>query len=81
MANLQEKLQYLKEVAGNPGKQLAQYLRQGRHGLECEDSTDYRLPVSPGELLTVVRETSAGFLCKKQGVTGWYYGRLSDIME
>lgn len=30
MANLQEKLQYLKEVAGNPGKQLAQYLRQGR---------------------------------------------------
>lgn len=60
---------------------LNDYLRQGPHGLECEDSTDYRLPVSPGELLTVVRETSAGFLCKKQGVTGWYYGRLSDIME
>lgn len=60
---------------------LNEYLHQGRHGLECEDSTDYRLPVSPGEVLTVVRKTRSGFLCKKDGVTGWYYGRLSDIME
>ena len=60
---------------------LNEYLRQGPGGLECEDSTDYRLPVSPGEVLTVVRRTSRGFLCKKDGVTGWYYGRLSDIME
>ena len=60
---------------------LNEYLRQGPDGLECEDSTDYRLPVSPGEVLTVVRKTSRGFLCKKDGVTGWYYGRLSDIME
>lgn len=60
---------------------LNAYLRQGQHGLECEDSTDYRLPVVPGDLLTVVRKTKRGFLCKKEGVTGWYYGRLSDIME
>ena len=60
---------------------LNDYLRQGRQGLECEDSTDYRLPVSPGELLTVVKKTKVGFLCKKDGVTGWYYGRLSGIME
>ena len=60
---------------------LNDYLRQGQHGLECEDSTDYRLPVEPGNLLTVVRKTKRGFLCKKDGVTGWYYGRLSDIME
>ena len=60
---------------------LNEYLRQGPNGLWCEDSTDYRLPVSPGEVLTVVRKTSRGFLCKKDGVTGWYYGRLSDIME
>ena len=60
---------------------LNEYLRQGRHGLECEDSTDYRLPVAPGDLLTVVIKTKRGFLCKKKGVTGWYYGRLSDIME
>ena len=60
---------------------LNEYLRRGPKGLECEDSTDYRLPVSPGDLLTVVRKTKDGFLCKKEGVTGWYYGRLSDIME
>ena len=60
---------------------LNDYLRQGPGGLECEDSTDYRLPVAPGEVLTVVRKTKRGFLCKKEGVTGWYYGRLSDIME
>ena len=60
---------------------LNAYLRQGQDGLECEDSTDYRLPVAPGDRLTVVRTTKRGFLCKKEGVTGWYYGRLSDIME
>ena len=60
---------------------LNAYLRQGPHGLECEDSTDYHLPVAPGEVLTVVRKTKSGFLCKKDGVTGWYYGRLSDIMK
>lgn len=59
---------------------LNEYLRQGPAGLWCEDSTDYRLPVSSGDLLTVVKKTKAGFLCKKEGVTGWYYGRLSDIM-
>ena len=54
---------------------LNEFLRQGPRGLECEDSTDYRLNVSPGDVLTVVRKTSAGFLCKKDGVTGWYYIR------
>ena len=59
---------------------LNDYLRRGPGGLECEDSTDYRLPVASGEVLTVVRKTRRGFLCKKEGSTGWYYGRLSDIM-
>ena len=60
---------------------LNDYLRRGPQGLWCEDSTDYRLPVVSGDLLTVVKKTKAGFLCKKEGVTGWYYGRLSAIME
>ena len=59
---------------------LNRYLRQGPDGLWCEDSTDYALPVSPGDTLTVVAATKEGFLCKKEGVTGWYYGRLSGIM-
>ena len=45
-----------------------------------EDSTDYRLPVAPGDKLTLVARTKTGFLCKKDGVTGWYYGRLSGII-
>ena len=42
----------------------------------CEDSTDYRLPVEPGDALSIVRATSRGYLAKKAGVTGWYTGRL-----
>lgn len=58
-------------------KVLTCYLQHKPDGLFCEDSTDYALPVSPGDELTVVVPTSQGFLCKKDGVTGWYYGRLA----
>ena len=57
---------------------LNEYLHREKNALWCEDSTDYRLPVSPGEQLTVVRRTKTGALCKKDGVTGWYFGPLSD---
>lgn len=60
---------------------LNSYLRRGPKGLWCEDSTDYALPVTPGDRLTVVAPTKHGTLCKKDGVTGWYYGRLSGIMR
>ena len=59
---------------------LNRYLRMGPDGLWCEDSTDYCLPVAPGDKLTLVARTKTGFLCKKDGVTGWYYGRLSGII-
>lgn len=59
---------------------LNSYLRDGPRGLSCEDSTDYRLPVSPGDSLALVVSTSAGYLCKKDGVTGWYFGRISDTL-
>ena len=42
----------------------------------CEDATDYELPVTAGDRLSVVTETSRGALCKKHGVTGWYRGGL-----
>ena len=60
---------------------LNRYLRRGPQGLWCEDSTDYALPVVPGDRLSLVAAVKHGFLCKKEGVTGWYYGRLSDIMK
>lgn len=40
----------------------------------CQDSTDYQLPVCPGDSLSIVLQTSRGCLAKKDGVTGWYFG-------
>ena len=48
--------------------------RDGR--THTEDATDYRLPVSPGDTLSLVRQTSRGCLVKKDGITGWYLGRV-----
>lgn len=60
---------------------LNAYLQHKPDGLFCEDSTDYALPVSPGDTLTVVFSTKRGHLCKKDGVSGWYYGRLAGHTE
>lgn len=55
---------------------LTEYLWERDGETYCEDSTDYRLPVVPGDTLSVVRRLSDRALCKKDAVTGWYFGRL-----
>lgn len=56
----------------------ADYLERRFDGLlHTEDVTDYRLPVSAGDRLGLVRQTSRGCLVKKGGVTGWYFGRIA----
>lgn len=55
---------------------LTEYIFTSGGRTICEDSTDYRLPVSPGDRLSVVRRLSDRALCKKDGATGWYFGRL-----
>ena len=61
---------------------LNEYLFQRSDGsIHCEDSTDYRLPVTAGDRLAVVRRTSRATLAKKDGVTGWYFGRLTDPVQ
>ena len=52
------------------------YLRRQGDRDWCEDISDYRLGVEPGDALSIVEETSRGCLCKKNGVTGWYFGGL-----
>lgn len=42
-----------------------------------EDATDYCLPVFPGDALALVRKTQRGYLVKKDGITGWYHGRIT----
>ncbi len=47
--------------------------------VHCEDTTDYCPPVEPGDHLALVRTCSKGHIVKKQGVTGWYHGRIANI--
>ena len=49
--------------------------------MRCYDSTDYRLPVCPGDHLSVILETPKGALVKKDGISGWYCGRLGEALE
>ena len=42
----------------------------------CMDVTDYLLPVRASDRLSLVRKTSRGWIVKKDGVTGWYLGRV-----
>lgn len=46
--------------------------RGGR--LLVNDCTDYRPAIEPGDVLSLVRETSRGAWIKKNGVSGWYMG-------
>ena len=55
---------------------LTKYLYERRGVTHCEDSTDYVLPLSPGDEVSVVEETSRGFLVKHKGVSGWYFGEF-----
>ena len=57
---------------------LNRYLYTGKDGLtHCEDSTDYRPGVRPGDRVKVVATVKGDALIKLDGVTGWYSGRLA----
>lgn len=43
------------------------------------DCTDYVPAVAPGDRMAVVRRTSRGAWIKKDGVSGWYGGRLEAL--
>lgn len=46
--------------------------------LKSRAATDYRLPVEPGDRLHIVHRVRGGCLAKKDGITGWYFGRLDE---
>lgn len=46
---------------------------------KCEDSTDYLLPVEQGEVISLSQQVEGGFLGKKDGVTGWYFGEYETL--
>lgn len=48
-----------------------------RNDTESFDYTDYILPVNSGDRLSILSKNSKGYIVKKDGVVGWYYGDLS----
>ena len=55
---------------------LTKYLFTGEEFTDCNDCTDYVLPLEPGDAVSVVEETSRGYFVKHKGTSGWYYGEL-----
>lgn len=48
--------------------------------VRCAEVTDYRLPVQPGDKLSLIdpQRCAFGYFCKKDGVIGWYAGRIVE---
>lgn len=59
---------------------LTKYLYSDTEFTNCNDCTDYVLPVRKGDMLKVVEVTSRGYFCKKDGVSGWYFGELEGTV-
>ena len=55
---------------------LTRYLFTDDEFTDCNDCTDYVLPVRAGDRLRIVEETSRGVFAKRCGVSGWYCGGL-----
>ena len=55
---------------------LTRYLYGESGVVRCNDCTDYVLPLKAGDEVSIVETTSRGYLCKHDGVSGWYYGEL-----
>lgn len=43
---------------------------------ECQDYTDYVLPVKSGDRVSVIAKTSKGIIAKRSGIVGWYFGKF-----
>ncbi len=57
---------------------LTKYLYGDGLCTECNDCTDYILPLRAGDRVRVVEETSRGWFVKHNGVSGWCFGPLGD---
>ncbi len=55
---------------------LNKYIFREKEDFYCEDSTDYQLQIEAGDVVKLVESTKKGYLIKKDGISGWYFGRL-----
>lgn len=58
---------------------LTKYLFTRERITRCNDCTDYYLPLSPGDTVSIVEECSDRYFVKHNGISGWYKGRLKKI--
>lgn len=45
---------------------------------EASSCTDHRLEINAGDEISVIRKTNRGILAKKNGIVGWYYGKIKN---
>ena len=57
---------------------MTKYLFSEGEFTDCNDCTDYVLPLRADDLVGVVEETSRGYFVKHNGVSGWYFGPLAE---
>ena len=55
---------------------LTRYLFCKEEYTNCNDCTDYILPLKVGDRVSIIEETSLGYFVKHKGTSGWYYGEL-----
>lgn len=55
---------------------LTKYLFTDAEITDCNDCSDYVLPLEAGQSVSVIEETSRGCYVKRNGVSGWYFGEL-----
>lgn len=58
---------------------LTKYLFSDNEYTNCNDCTDYILPIKPGDIVKLVETSSRGYFIKHKGISGWYFGRLERI--
>ncbi|MGN1001957.1 MAG: metallophosphoesterase [Oscillospiraceae bacterium] len=59
---------------------LTRYLSGDGQERTANDCTDYALPLRPGDIVSIVEETSRGWFVKHRGVSGWYFGELERLI-
>ncbi len=58
---------------------LNSFLHHNGNTITCEDATDYQLPLEEGEVFSLSQAVYGGCLGKKDGITGWYWGKYDYI--
>lgn len=56
---------------------LTKYLFTDEEITDCNDCTDYVLPLEKGDSVSIVETTSRGYFVKHRGISGWYFGKLT----